>query len=214
MSQHLLKAILHPMRDHLNSPKKQPPSDPSTTPHPNTITMAPSMVGLTFAKSASFKNDCDVTWCKNVCGFPHLQTYSPEYKAWRNAMKRKMKQDWIPWWKQSTAAQWAAIQAHALTLQRVRQRSGLWQANNPCGERFTQCLDFLLKDIAKKLHGILRDMLRAPIAAVPVADHTPARNDRTLSPSVFNKDVSYLLIQLQQVAPVRGLSFSREMSHQ
>jgi len=128
-------------------------------------------------------------------------------------MKRKMEQDWIPRWKQSTAAQWAAIQAHALTLRPVSQRSGLWQANNLCGEHFTQYLDFLLKDIAKKLQGILRDMLRAPVAAVPVADHTPARNDRKLSPSVCNKDVSYLLIQPRQVAPVCGLSFSREMSH-
>ena len=32
--QHLLAAILHPLRDHLNPPKKQPLSDPSTT-HPD-----------------------------------------------------------------------------------------------------------------------------------------------------------------------------------
>jgi len=93
-------------------------------------------------------------------------------------MKPKMEQVRIPRWKQSTAGQWAAIQAHAPTLRRVSQRSGLWQANNPRGERFTECLDLLLKDIAKKLQGILRDMLRAPIAAVPVTDPTPARNDR------------------------------------
>jgi len=170
--------------------------------------MAASKVGLSFEKSASFKNDGDVTWCKHVCGFPHPRTYSPEYKAWRNAMKRKMEQDRIPGWKQSTAGQWAAIQAHALTLRPVSQRSGLWQANNPRGERFTECLDFLLKDIAKKHQGILRDMLRAPVAAVPVADPTPARNDRKLSPSVRNKDVPYMLIQLLQVSPVRGLSVS------
>jgi len=123
-------------------------------------------------------------------------------------MKRKMEQDRIPGWKQSTAGQWAAIQAHALTLRPVSQRSGLWQPSNPRGERFTECLDFLLKDIAKKHQGILRDMLRAPVAAVPVADPTPARNDRKLSPSVRNKDVPYMLIQLLQVAPVRGLSVS------
>jgi len=33
--QHLLAAILHPLRDHLNPPKRQPLSDPSTTPHPD-----------------------------------------------------------------------------------------------------------------------------------------------------------------------------------
>jgi len=123
-------------------------------------------------------------------------------------MKRKMEQDRIPGWKQSTAAQWADIQAHALTLWPVSQRSGLWQANNPCGERFTQCLDLLLKDIAKTHQGILRDMLRAPVAAGPVADPTPARNNRRLSSSVRNKNVLYVLIQHLQVLPVRGLSGS------
>jgi len=120
-------------------------------------------------------------------------------------MKRKMEQDRIPGWKQSTAAQWSAIQAHALTIRPVSQRSGLWLADNPGGERFTECLDFLLKNIAKKYQGILRDMLRGPVATVPVAD--PTRNDRKLSPKVCNKDGPYMLIQRLQV-PVRGLSVS------
>jgi len=170
--------------------------------------MVASKVLLSFEKSASFKNDRDVTWCKHVCGFPHPRTYSPEYKAWRNAMKRKREQDRIPGWKQSTAGKWAAIQAHALTLRPVSLRSGLWQANNPRGECFTECLDFLLKGIVKKHQGILGDMLRAPVAPVQVADPTPARNDRKLSPRVRNKDVPYMLIQLLQVSPVRGLSVS------
>jgi len=124
-----------------------------------------------------------------------------------------MEQDRIQGWKQSTAGQWAAIQAQALTLRPVRQWSGLWQANNPCGERFTECLDFLLKDIAKKHQRILRDMLRAPVATVPVPDPTPARNDRKLSPRVCNQDVPYMLMQLLQVSPVCGLSLSGLMSH-
>ena len=111
-------------------------------------------------------------------------------------------------WKQSTAAQWAAIQKHALTLRPVRKRSGIWQDDNPCGERFTECLDFLLKDIANKHQDILRDMLKALVAGVPVADPTPTRNHSKLSPSVGNKDVAYMLIQLLQVSPVRGLSVS------
>ena len=90
----------------------------------------------------------------------------------------------------------------------MSQRSGLWQAINPHGERFTECLDLLLKDIPKNHQGILRDMMRAPVAAVPVADPTPARNERKLSPWVRNKDVPYMLIQLVQVSPVRGLSVS------
>jgi len=123
-------------------------------------------------------------------------------------MKRKMEQDRIAGWKQSTAAQWAAIQAHALTLRPVSKRSGIWQADNPRGERFTECLHLLLKEIAKTHQGILREMLRAPVAAVPVADPTPAKNPSKLSPSVRNKDVPYMLIQVLQVSPVRGLSVS------
>jgi len=170
--------------------------------------MTASKVGLSFKKLASFKKAGDVTWCKHVCGFPHPRTYSPEYKGWRNAIKRKMEQDRIPGWKQSTAGQWAAIQAHALTLWPVGQRSGHWQANNPRGKRFTECLDLLLKAIAKKHQGILRDMLRAHGAAVPVADPTPDRNARMLSTSVRNQNVPYMLIQLLQVSPVCGLSVS------
>jgi len=35
MYQYLLAAILHPQRNHLNPPKKEPLSDLSTTPHPD-----------------------------------------------------------------------------------------------------------------------------------------------------------------------------------
>jgi len=66
------------------------------------------------------------------------------------------------------------IQAHALTLWPVSERSGLWQANNRHGERFTECLNLLLNNIAKKHQGILRDMLKVPVATVPLADPTPA----------------------------------------
>jgi len=123
-------------------------------------------------------------------------------------MKRKMEQDRIPGWKQSRGAQWAAIQAYAITLQPVSRRSGLWQANNLRRERFTECLDLLLKDIAKKHQRILTDMLKVqPVAAIAVADPAPARNDRKLAPSV-RINVPYMLIQLLQVSPVRALSVS------
>ena len=86
---------------------------------------------------------------------------------------------------------------------------GTLAGDSPHGERFTECLDLLLKDLVKTHQGILRDMLRAPVAAVPVADPTPARNDRKLSPSVCNNDVQHMLIQRLEVMPVRGLSVSR-----
>jgi len=101
-------------------------------------------------------------------------------------MKLKMEQDRITRGTQSTAAQWAAILAYAITLQPVSCRAGLWQANNLRGERFTECLDFLLKDIAKKHQLILTDMLNMqPVAAIAVADPAPARNDLKFAPSVL-----------------------------
>jgi len=123
-------------------------------------------------------------------------------------MKGKREPERIPGWKQSTAAQWTAIQAYAITLQPVSQRSGLWQANNLCGERFTECLHFLLKDIAKKHQCILTDMLKVqPVGAIAVAEPAPARNNRKLAPSV-RINVAYMLIQVLQVSPVPALSVS------
>jgi len=128
-------------------------------------------------------------------------------------MKRKMEQDRIPGWKQSTAAQWAAIHEYAITHQPVSRRSGLWQANNFRGERFTEYLDLWLKDIVKKHQRILTDMLKVqPVAAIAVADPAPARNDRKLAPSVCI-NVPYMLIQLLQVSPVCALSVSGRIGH-
>jgi len=128
-------------------------------------------------------------------------------------MKRKMEQDRIPGSKQNTAAQCAAIQAYAITLQPVSRRSGLWQANTLRDERFTECLDILLKDIAKKHQRILTDMLKVqPVAAIALADPAPARHDRRLAPSV-RINVPYMLIQLLQVSPVRALSVSGWIGH-
>jgi len=99
-------------------------------------------------------------------------------------MKRKMEEDTIPGLKQSTGAQGAAIQAYALALLPLSRRSGLWQANNLRGERFTKCLDDGLNVIAKKHQRLLTDMLKVqPVAAIALADPTPARNNRELAPS-------------------------------
>ena len=175
--------------------------------------MAGSKIGLPFERSGAFKNLGDVNWSKHISGFPHPQTYGQEYKAWRNAMKRKLEQDRIPGWKQSTAAQWVAIQAYAMTLQPISRKLELWQANNLRGERFTECLDFLLKNIATKHQRILTDMLKVqPIAAIAVADRAPTRNDRKLAPTV-RINVPYMLIWLLQVSPVRALSVSGWIGH-
>jgi len=80
----------------------------------------------------------------------HREFYGEEYEDWWNTMKRKMRQDRFPGWKGNTAAQWAAIHAYPLATPPVPVRAALWLTETARGEPFTECLDFLLKDIAKK----------------------------------------------------------------
>ena len=176
---------------------QQPPGIPTSIP------LAALKVELTFEKSSAFKNASDVNRCKHVCGFPYRRTFGQEAKAWRNVMKSKMELARMPGWKQSTAAQWAAIQAYAITRRHVRQTLGLWQANNLHGECFTECLDLLPKDIAKKHQHILTDMLKVhPVATVGVVDPAPAGNNRKLALSV-GLNVPFMLIELVLASPVR-----------
>jgi len=100
-------------------------------------------------------------------------------------MKRKMEQERIPGFVGSTANQWAAIQAHALTIPPVPHRAPLWQTNMRRDQRFTECFDYLLRDIAKKPKNNVENLWRAPVAgpagpAAPVA----AVNDRKSSQNI------------------------------
>jgi len=146
--------------------------------------MAPSKAGFTYKKTPDPENDGDGSWCKYVCGFLEPGITNQEYSSWRNGMKGKMEQDRIPSWRQSTDAQWAAIQAHSLPLTPLATPGGgravLWQTDTVRGRHFTECLDFLLKDIVKKNRKTLESLTRAlgaPILAAPI----PAGNDRKLS---------------------------------
>ena len=101
-------------------------------------------------------------------------------------MKRKVEQDRIPSWRQTTDAQSAAIQAYSLTLAPVATpgggRAALWQTHTIRGRRFTECLDFLLKDLAKQHRKSLERITRARGAPI-LPGPTPAGNDRKLSQS-------------------------------
>jgi len=95
--------------------------------------MAPSKAGFTYKRAPGHENDSDVSWCKYVCGFLQPGITNQDYSSWRNGMKRKMEQDRIPSWRQSTYTQWATIQAHSLTLAPVATpgggRAALWQTD-------------------------------------------------------------------------------------
>jgi hypothetical protein len=157
-------------------------------PPTSTLTMAVSKAGFVYPRTAGHENDGDITWCKFVIGFPNPSTRSPEYNTFRKAMKRKMEQERIPGFVGSTADQWAAIQAHALTIPPVPHRAPLWQTNTRRGQRFTECFDYLLRDIAKKHKNNLENLLRAPVAgpAAPAAPAAPvaAVNDRKSSQNI------------------------------
>jgi len=112
--------------------------------------MAASEVGLLYQRSDGSKNDGKVTWCKHVCGFPQPRIYHAEYKDWQNTMKLKMEQERMPSWKGSTAARCTAIQAYALATLPVTVGAALWERDRARSEHFTECLDSLLKEIAKK----------------------------------------------------------------
>jgi len=146
--------------------------------------MAPSKAGFTYKKTLGNENDVDVSWCKYVCGFLKPGITNQDYSGSGNGMKRKMEQDRIPSWRQSTDTQWAAIQAYSLTLAPVPTPGGssaaLWQTDTVRGRRCTECLDFLLKNVAKKHRNTLESLTRArgaPIVAAPIL----AGNDRKLS---------------------------------
>jgi len=72
-----------------------------------------------------------------------------------------MEHDSILGRKGSRAAQWATIQAYARATPPVTVRAALWQTDTARGERFTEYLDFLLKDIAKKHKRSLTRLLAA-----------------------------------------------------
>ena len=117
-------------------------------------------------------------------------------------MKRKMEQEGIRSWKLAAEDQWAAIQAYALTVEPLASngRAALWQEDSSTGRRFTECLDFLLKDVAKKHSKTLSRLGVAVPPAVPVVPAVPAApalaaNNRKFYPLVvsFNYYVNILI---------------------
>ena len=138
--------------------------------------MAVSKAGFVYPKTADHENNGDITRCKFVIGFPNPKNRSSEYNTFRKAMKRKMEQERIPGFVVSTANQWAAIQAYALTIPPVAHRAPRWQTKTRRGQWFTECFDYLLRDIAKKDKNNLENLLRARVAGLagPASPADPA----------------------------------------
>ena len=91
-------------------------------------------------------------------------------------------------------------------------RAALWQTDTARGECFTKCLDFLLKDIAKKhklsLTRLLAAQLVPTIAPVtpPVAAPVAVGNDRKLPQTSRIECGQYMLIWRLQVSSARAPS--------
>src|SRR5205807_957359 len=92
---------------------------------------------------------------------------------WLNALKRRIECKWISSYKHSTLTQWTAIQAYALMVELIASNgiATYWEANTNQWRRFTECLDFLLKDMTKKHSKTLSAM---DLAVPPAPSVIPA----------------------------------------
>ena len=74
--------------------------------------------------------------------------------------------------------QWAAIPAYCLSLEPLASNSKAapWQEDTPSGLCFTECYDYLLKDIAKKHSRMLACLGTTLPLTVPVAPTLATNN--------------------------------------
>ena len=100
-----------------------------------------------------------------------------------------MQQDGIPSRALATPEQWTAIQAYGLSLELLASngRAGLWQQDSISRMCFTECYDYLLRDIAKK-HS--RTLARLGVALPPAVCAAPALagNTRKFRPLIVRID--------------------------
>ena len=102
-----------------------------------------------------------------------------------------MQQDRIRGWALATPEQWAAIQVYGLSLEPLSSngRAALWQEDTRSGQSFTECYDYLLKDIAKKDSRTLARLGAALPPTVPVAPAL-ATNNRKFCPLIVRINLS------------------------
>ena len=107
-----------------------------------------------------------------------------------------MQQDGIPSWALATSEQWTAIQAYGLSLEPLASngRAALWQQDTNCGLRFTECYDYLLRDIAKK-HSKMLARLGVTLPLGVPAPSALAANNRKFRPLIvhINQNVKVLI---------------------
>ena len=91
-----------------------------------------------------------------------------------------MHQDGIPSRALATPEQWTVIHAYGLSLEPLASngRATLWQQDTISGLRFTECYDYLLRDIAKKHSRTLARLGVALPPAVPAAASLAGNNGK------------------------------------
>ena len=113
-----------------------------------------------------------------------------------------MERQGIPGCKHSTLAQWAAIQVYALTVEPIASNgmATCWEANTNRGRRFMECLDFLLKDVAKKHYKTLSAIGLAVPPTPPIAPAAVTTGNDRKSPQLVRSNlVQCILVAIQQV---------------
>ena len=158
--------------------------------------MPGSKSGLACPRTKGHENDGTVNWCKHICRFPNPLTTDPEYKAWRDAVFHRMQQDGIPSRALANPEHWTAIQKYGMSLEPLasNSRAALWQQDTNSGLRFTECYDFLLRDIAKKHSTTLARLGVALPLAVPAAPALAANNRKFRPLIVRNNQLAKVLI--------------------
>ena len=152
--------------------------------------MPGSKSGLTCPRTNGHANDGTVNWYKHICHFPNPLTTAPEYKAWRDPVFYRMQQHGIPSWALATPEQWTAIQVYGLSLEPLASngRAALWQQDTNSGLPFTECYDYLLRDLVKK-HS--KTLARLGVALPPAVPAAPAL-------AAYNRKFRPLIVRINQ----------------
>ena len=161
--------------------------------------MPPGGSGLFVVREDGFEDEGDMTYAKRVCGFQAPVGVTPQYKAWREAVKGRLQEFGITGERNATKAQWAEVLGYAVRLKPVSTKVRLWGRKSAEGQRFSACVKFLVADCGKKLRVRLQGLPDvgavgpAPMAGnQPVADIPGQFKKHENPPTISKQDTDHI----------------------